>query len=71
MCDDMKEYPLVEPDVWFEPYHKNYGMSCCSCGLVHRIDFRVRKGRVQIRVRRDNRSTGQLRRNREYECIPM
>ena len=71
MCDeDPKQYPPVEPDVWFTPARRNYGMSCCSCGLVHRIDHRIYKGEIQWRVRRDNRATGQLRRHREYPCIP-
>ena len=48
---------------WIQPIRKGYKMCCCDCGLVHQIDFRVRKGKSQFRVRRDNRSTGQVRRH--------
>ena len=40
-------------------------MACCDCGLVHTIEFRVTDDgeAVQFRVRRNNRSTAQLRRH--------
>jgi len=38
-------------------------MACCDCNLVHDLEFRIRKGRVQFRARRNNRGTGQLRRH--------
>jgi hypothetical protein len=51
-------------DGWTEWIHplEGYKFSCCDCGLVHILDFRVRGRRVEMRVRRDNRSTGQVRR---------
>lgn len=55
-------YPPVEPNEWVQPVMDNYGMMCCDCGLVHRLDFRVQNGRVQFRARRDERATGQVRR---------
>lgn len=53
---------------WVRPIMQGYKMACCDCGLVHRLDFRVVQGehgadRVEFRVRRDNRSTGQVRRH--------
>lgn len=48
---------------WVQPIRKGYKMSCCDCGLVHVVDSRVRGGRVQWRMRRDNRATGQVRRH--------
>jgi hypothetical protein len=56
---------------WVSPLHghgnKNYKMACCDCGLVHDIQFRVKKDiknrySVIMRMRRNNRSTGQIRR---------
>lgn len=35
------EFYRVEPDEWQMPFMKGYRMSCCDCGLVHRIDFKV------------------------------
>lgn len=47
---------------WVQPVREGYKMQCCDCGLVHRVDFRIREGRVQFRVFRDSRATGQIRR---------
>ena len=37
---------------WVQPVEKNYLMSCCDCRLVHRMEFRVLKGRAQFRAQR-------------------
>lgn len=37
---------------WVQPVKRGYLMSCCDCGLVHRMDFRIAKGRVQFRAQR-------------------
>ena len=50
---------------WVCPVEENYKMSCCDCGLVHDVDFRVFQDRAEFRMRRNNRSTGQKRRYRE------
>lgn len=61
----------ISPDGWtdwIQPITDGYRMSCCDCSLVHEMDFRIHEGRVQLRARRNNRSTGALRRhNRERE----
>jgi hypothetical protein len=49
---------------WISPIRKGYKMMCCDCGLVHSIDFRVVGNKIQFRVFRDNRATGQARRKR-------
>lgn len=59
-----KKYPAVTENEWVQPIKQGYGMACCDCHLVHRLDFRVVDGRVQLRARRDNRATAQLRRYR-------
>ena len=48
---------------WIQPVRRGYRIACCDCGLVHQMDFRVRKRRVQFRVFQDNRATGQVRRH--------
>ena len=57
-------YQKVAAGEWQQPVTKGYKMSCCDCGLVHRMDFRIRKGRIQMRGFRDNRATAQVRRRR-------
>ncbi|GAG45807.1 unnamed protein product, partial [marine sediment metagenome] len=29
---------------------KGYRLKCCDCGLVHKFDFRIKKGTVQFRA---------------------
>ena len=60
---------------WFSPKHghgeNNYKLACCDCGLVHDLQFRIKmanvdgrlKNSVFMRARRNNRATGQKRRN--------
>lgn len=60
----MKAYPKVKTNEWVTPVRKGYKMACCDCGLVHELDFRIVKNKIQIRARRNKRSTGQLRRYR-------
>ncbi len=55
-------YETPENNEWVQPIKEGYKMQCCDCALVHQLDFRIHKGRVQFRVRRDNRATGQCRR---------
>lgn len=52
---------------WIHPIMEGYKLSCCDCGLVHEMEFRVTGDydRVEFRVRRDNRSTGQVRRHKK------
>lgn len=47
---------------WIRPVRKGYRIACCDCGLCHSIEFRIKSGRVQFRARRNNISTGLLRR---------
>jgi len=64
--------PYKEPEEgeWVFPIMTGYKMSCCDCGLVHRLDFRVcedEPDRIEFRVYRDNRATGQIRRHRNIK----
>lgn len=59
---EMKKYQEQKSGEWIQPIKKNYGFCCCDCGLIHRIDYRIITGRVQFRVFRNNRATGQYRR---------
>jgi hypothetical protein len=59
-----KRYPAVKAGEWVQPVRKGYKMACCDCGLVHVMNFRIRKGRVQLQAFRDNRATAQIRRRR-------
>ena len=55
-------YDTPKEGEWIQPVKKGYKLRCCDCGLVHKMDFRIKKRRVQFRAFRDNRATGQIRR---------
>ena len=58
-----KRYAPVTEGEWIAPIsHRGYMLACCDCGLVHRMNFRIIKGRVQFQAFRSGRSTGQVRR---------
>jgi len=65
-----KHYPVAKAGEWIQPVRRGYKAQCCDCGLVHRINVRVKNGRVQFQVYRDNRATGQVRRWRTTEEKP-
>ena len=48
---------------WIHPLG-GYKISCCDCGLVHDLEFRLDDNhRLNFRARRNPRSTGQVRRH--------
>lgn len=61
-----KYRPEVENDDgwsdWVRPL-PGYKFSCCDCGLVHNLELRIDdNGNPNFRASRNQRSTGQLRR---------
>lgn len=71
----MKKWVQAYEGDSIRPYMKDYGLRCCDCGLVHKLDFFVIKNsdlliasgyHVQFRVRRDARATAASRRSRKY-----
>lgn len=52
---------------WIRVRKKNFKEQCCDCGLVHRLDFRIVDGTIEVRTRRDDRSTAAIRRAFKFE----
>lgn len=53
---------LENGDVFsLDPKKEMFVQACCSCGLVHVIDFKVRKNTLLIKVRVDDKETKKLR----------
>jgi len=65
------KYLIVKDNEWVRPKMKGYKLQCCDCGLVHEIDFKIVKygngNKVEFRARRNNKSTGQIRRYKNNE----
>lgn len=58
-----RAYDKVTDGEWVQPVRRGYKMACCDCGLVHVINFRIRKGRIQLQASRNARSTAMKRRH--------
>lgn len=58
---------------WVRPVERGYKLSCCDCGLVHTMDFRVDEDRAEFRVARNARATAAIRRERQKrgEGVPL
>ena len=59
--------PPVEAAEWVTPRRKYYGLGCCDCGLVHKMEFRLVDSwhgpgkKIQFRAWRDEPATKKLR----------
>jgi hypothetical protein len=42
---------------------EDISLACCDCGLVHDIEFRRIQDKIQWKIDRNDRSTGQIRRH--------
>lgn len=56
-------YDRPKAGEWVQPVRRGYRLACCDCGLVHTMDFRVVKGRIQFRAYRNKMSTAAMRRH--------
>ena len=59
----MARYKAAKDGEWIQPVRNGYLMACCDCGLVHEINFRVKKRKIQFQATRDNRKTAAKRRH--------
>lgn len=58
----MPRYPDVVDDDWFPVIKRGFRLRCCSCGLIHTIDFRESKNGQEIRIKRHEAATKAARR---------
>lgn len=61
------DYHHVQWGEWMRVRKRNFKEQCCDCGLIHRLDFRIVDGHIEIRTRRDDRSTAAVRRAFKFE----
>lgn len=48
---------------------KQLRQQCCSCGLIHVIDFHQKKDGLHMRFKRDERATAAARRSRKKNVV--
>jgi len=59
-------YVQVSDGEWIRPMpQRGHKMRCCDCGLVHRMNFAVIRGKVVFQAFRDARATAATRRKRK------
>lgn len=46
---------------WYVPSTNPFWHGCCNCGLMHRVDYRVIEGELQLRFTTDETETKRLR----------
>ncbi len=56
------KYRQFKDNEWVQPRMRHHRMKCCDCGLVHEMDFRIHRGRIQFRAKRHARATASARR---------
>ena len=53
---------------WIKPIDGKFRMFCCDCSLGHDMEFEIDEdGCVIFRAKRNNKSTGQMRRHRNIK----
>jgi hypothetical protein len=63
------KYQQVYDGDW-EPCIKRNGREmCCDCGLVHWVDYRIKNGVIEQRVRRDQARTYAARRRMHIRVV--
>lgn len=46
---------------WYAPSTNPFWQGCCYCGLMHRVEYRVVKGALELRFTVDEKETERLR----------
>lgn len=63
MVDELiMKYPHIKNGEWLQPVRRGYVMACCDCCLVHTINFRIVKGKIQLQAFRATKKTTDRRR---------
>jgi len=63
------KFEVQEEGEWATTTRRGNKIACCDCGLVHRIDFKIKNRGILYRTFRDNRSTGQVRRHMKKKRV--
>ena len=63
-----KGYYQITDGEWIIIPRRGFKEQCCSCGLVHRLNFRINaKGQLEVQTFRDERATSAVRRAFKFE----
>jgi Zn-finger protein len=52
---------------WVPQRRRRHFEQCCDCGLIHRLNYRIRSGRIEQQAFRDERRTAGVRRVKQVK----
>ena len=58
----MAKYDVAQPDEWFFVPRKGFRHGCCSCGLIHDVEFKIVNNKIYTRWKTHERATAASRR---------
>jgi len=66
---DNTYYQVIDGE-WVDVPWRGFKEQCCSCGLVHIVDYRtVDDNKLQFRATVDNRATAAVRRGKKKRAV--
>lgn len=58
-------YYHVTDGEWLPVQKRGFREQCCDCALIHRVNYRIVDGAIEVQSFRDNRATAAARRKRK------
>lgn len=55
-------YTVQVDGEWVRPVRRGFREMCCDCHKVHRVDYRINDGQIEVRCFSDDRATAAARR---------
>jgi hypothetical protein len=59
------ELEVAADGEWLQFARKGHKLVCCDCGLVHDVEFGIVNGHVEVKFKRNNRSTAAMKRKKK------
>jgi hypothetical protein len=55
------KYHQQKDGEWIQLIGRKWKIRCCDCGLVHKLNFRIKNNKIHVQAFRDNRATAAYR----------
>ena len=65
------KYDQVLDGDWHSVDRKDNFDECCDCGLTHRVEYKVAKGRIWFRCWREDKLTNAKRKRRGIKIVDL
>lgn len=61
-------YEQIHDGQWVELPKRGLLLRCCDCGLVHKVNFRIKDNEIDAQFYRKTKATYDARKNNEFVC---